>query len=103
MPLDRTITRNGGAIAVALHGDLTFAEGVSFRTVIDEVVAGKPTAVTVELSGLQTVDSAGLSMFVQMRERLASIGASVTLKNPSLLIERVFSVVAFRELFTIVH
>jgi anti-anti-sigma factor len=103
MPLDRTITRDGGAITVALHGDFTFAESASFRTVMDEIVAGNPTAVTVELSGLQTVDSAGLSMFVRMRERLASIGASVTLKNPSPLVDRVFSVVAFRKLFTIVR
>ncbi|HEY0835506.1 MAG TPA: STAS domain-containing protein [Azospirillum sp.] len=90
-------------MTVALSGNFTFAESAAFRAIIDEVATSGPTAVAIDMSGLRMVDSAALSMLMQMRDRLTPTGASITLLHPSPLVDRVLSVVDFGRLFTIVR
>ncbi|WP_448189548.1 STAS domain-containing protein [Azospirillum sp. sgz301742] len=103
MSLGHTLDRNGPALTVALSGDVTFAESAAFRDMITAVIAAKPTAVAVDLSGVRIVDSAGLSQFVLLREQLSKAGASITLQRPPAHVERVLDVVGFSKLFTIIR
>lgn len=101
MALSHTLTNEARGLTVALTGDFTFAENSSFRRVVEEVTAAKPSAVFVDLSGLRLLDSAGLSMLVLLRDRLIKSGTHITLCRPPHQIERILDVVDFKKLFTI--
>lgn len=101
MALQHTLSRSAGAVTLGLQGNFTFAENAAFRGIVEQVTSGSPTSVTVDLSGLRTVDSAGLSMLVLLRERLGRVGATVSLRSPPEQIDRILEVVDFGSLFTI--
>lgn len=103
MPLKHTIRNDGRSITVSLAGDFTFSENGAFRQVVAEVTAAEPRDVTVDLSGLGTVDSAGLSMLVLLRDRLSKGGATITLRHPPAQVSRILDVVDFGKLFTIIR
>ncbi|MGQ9365504.1 STAS domain-containing protein [Azospirillum sp. ST 5-10] len=103
MALEHTIARSGTSLTVRLSGNFTFAENGTFRRVVEEVTAAAPSDVAVDLSGLRTVDSAGLSMLVLLRERLQRSGATMALHRPPPQIDRILAVVDFGALFAIVR
>jgi anti-sigma B factor antagonist len=101
MTLTYTMTRAASRLEVFLNGDFTFTENMTFRSLVEEVVETGATSVTVDLSKLRTVDSAGLSMLILLRNRLASRQGSVALLNPPPQVERILEVVEFDRLFEI--
>lgn len=103
MALEHTIAQSGSVINVALFGDFTFTENAAFRRIIDEVAALSPSSVAVDLSNLRTVDSAGLSMLVLLREKLKRFNAPLSLLRPPPDIERILDVVDFGSIFTIMR
>ena len=103
MPCTYTVNRAGPTPTVALAGDVTFADNATFRSIVDEVLAGRPSAIAVDLSGVRMIDSAGLSLFVLLREQAVKAGAGVSLLRPNATVERVLEVVGFGKLFTIVR
>ncbi|MDR3516918.1 MAG: STAS domain-containing protein [Azospirillaceae bacterium] len=103
MPCTHTLRRHDRSLIVALAGDFTFAENVTFLQIVDEVVNSGLEAITIDMSALATIDSAGLSMLVLLRDRLAKIGGVVTLLHPSPPIARILEVVSFEQIFTIVR
>lgn len=103
MSLTYSIERSGQSLTASLTGDFTFAENANFRRLVEEVVAATPAAVTVDLSGVRLLDSAGLSMLVLLRDRLSDRRTPVTLSRPPAQVDRILSVVDFNKLFTIVR
>jgi anti-anti-sigma factor len=101
MTLTYTLTRSSSCVDVYLNGDLTFAENTTFRALVEEVVATGTASVAIDLSKLRAVDSAGLSMLVLLRNRLAPTKGRVTLVKPPPQVERVLEVVDFDSLFEI--
>lgn len=103
MPCTYTVTRSGTTLTVALAGDVSFPDNATFRSIVDEMVAARPSAVGIDLSGVRMIDSAGLSLFVLLRDGAAKAGATVSLLRPTAMVERVLAVVGFDKLFTIVR
>lgn len=103
MSLSHTLSRTGNSLTVAPTGDVTFAENTAFRALIDDVLASRASSVTVDLSGVRMIDSAGLSLFVQLRNELARTGGSVALQSPNAAVQRVLDVVGFSKLFTVLR
>jgi anti-anti-sigma factor len=101
MSLTYTLNHSGAAADVALAGDFTFAENMTFRSLVEEIAGTAVTSVAVDLSRLKVVDSAGLSMLVLLRNRLAPRMGRVTLLNPPPQVARVLDVVEFDALFDI--
>jgi anti-anti-sigma factor len=102
MALTHTTHRDGHALRIELSGDFTFSQNAAFRRIVEEVAASGATAVSVGLSALRTVDSAGLSMLVLLRERLVKVGGTVTLCRPPTQVARILEVVDFGKLFQII-
>jgi len=57
--------------------------------------------VLIDFSACHHIDSGGLGMLLQLRERMGSDPSKITLKNLSADILKVFEVVKFEKLFTV--
>ena len=101
MTLTYTLSRSASHVDVSLSGDFTFAENMTFRSLVEDVVGAGAVTVAVDLSKLRAVDSAGLSMLVLLLNRLTPRKGSVALLKPPPQVERVLEVVEFDSLFEI--
>ena len=68
---------------LALEGDLDPASAPSFRARVDEILDGGVTALTVDLSGVEFIDSSGLRELMRADQRLSGEGESLVIRNPS--------------------
>ncbi|CAH2603086.1 Anti-sigma factor antagonist [Rhodovastum atsumiense] len=87
---------------VSLSGKLTFAAHAAFRTVVTEHV-DRPggQAVTLDLGGIEYIDSAGLGMLLLAREAAQKHGRAVILRGARAQVARILSVSKFDLLFGI--
>ena len=90
----------GGPI-LALRDQLTFADRDPFEGVIDKLLARRARLVTVDLSGLDYMDSAGLGMLLTLRDRTERAGADVLLRNPKSEVRELLALACFDTLFKI--
>lgn len=89
---------------VRISGELVFTDYRDFRTLWDRLLKAKPGAsVTIDLSELQFIDSAGLGMLLIMRDEASRAQLSLVLKNPQGQVKRIFSISRFETLFSIKH
>src|SRR5262245_29524116 len=65
-----------------LRDRLSFADNATFRKLLDDMIASKKRQWVLNLSGLASVDSAGLGMFIIAAETAKKEGLSITLKQP---------------------
>src|SRR5688572_6523364 len=62
---------------------LSFADNGVFRKLLDEMLASKTRHWVLDLSGLSSVDSAGLGMFNIAMENAKKAGLSLVLRSPT--------------------
>lgn len=90
-----------GGPTVFLKDQLTFADRDGFDTVIDKLLARRKPVVTVDLSGLDYMDSAGLGMLLTLRDRAEHAGCEVGIRNPRSEVRELLDLACFDTLFTI--
>lgn len=99
MALSHRIDRQGSETVLHLTGDFTFSENKAFRGMIQDLEQGASSTVVVELSKVDNLDSAALSMLMLLKEKLT--GRTLILRRPPEKISRVLEVVAFDKIFKI--
>ncbi len=99
MNLKKTLTKD--SCTYSLSGKFTFADHQAFRTVIDSIRAGEAPSYTLELSGLEFVDSAALGIFLVAREEAKKKNLNLTLVNPTGHVQKMFTLSNFSALFNI--
>ena len=62
---------------------LSFADNGVFRKLLDEMLASKARNWVLDISGLSSVDSAGLGMFIIAMESAKKAGLTLVLRSPS--------------------
>jgi anti-anti-sigma factor len=62
---------------------LSFGDNGVFRRLLEEMLAAKTAHWVLDVSGLSSVDSAGLGMFIIAMENAKKAGASLVLKAPN--------------------
>lgn len=83
-----------------LHIKVNGALTVDIFNQFEEAYAQKEVGqIIIDLSQCQHIDSGGLGMLLQMRERLGQDANKITLKNMSDDIQKIFEVVKFKQLF----
>jgi len=95
------IAKQGADATLSLAGRLSLNDNEAFRAAVDEVAEGGSRSVQVDLGGLTDLDSAGLSMLVVLRNRMARTGARVSIRRPPDHIRKLLEVVEFDKLFDI--
>ena len=68
---------------IVLKGRLTFDDNETFRQIYDAVEAVPARSVTLDVSGIDFIDSAGLGMVLLLRDCTQGKGSSLALRNPA--------------------
>ncbi len=90
-----------GGPRLTLHDQLTFGDRAAFDALIQKALAGAPTRVTVDMSGLDYMDSAGLGMLLTLRDQADRARAEIVLVRPQAEIMELLVLACFDSLFTI--
>lgn len=85
---------DGGRIR--LVGDLDFVTRDTFLSAVDDVLDTGPRHLSVDLSGIQFLDSAGLHALVTLARRAASAGIRLVLVGGSSAVQRVVDISGLR-------
>ncbi len=93
---------NGNDASVSLNGELTFTDHVAFREIACRLLKAADQSLTIDLSKLDFIDSAGLGMLLIARDEANKANRNLTLRGPKGQVERMFSVTKFNTLFTVV-
>jgi anti-anti-sigma factor len=99
--LTADISDEAGTTVVALDGELEYATAASLRATFSDLARKPSGPVVVDLSALRFVDSIGLSLLVQARERFAAEGVPFALRNPAANVARVLETSGLTELFAL--
>ena len=89
-----------GAV-VLVGGDLEFGTAASLRGALIDLAQQGADPLVVDLSGLEFIDSTGLSLLVQAKQRIESQGHRFVLRQPTERVRRVLEISGLAELFTI--
>lgn len=92
---------NIGPLKVAfLSGELD-SDGSLLKEALEELVAGSGAATAVDLSGLKTINSSGLSALIHLVTRSRLAGGQVLVINPSPYVREVLEITRLDKLFDI--
>ena len=92
--------RDGDA-TVSLSGDLTFTDHVAFREIADRLAGSSARTITIDVSDLKFIDSAGLGMLLIAREEAAKTSRVLILRGAKGQVNRMFELTKFNTLFTV--
>jgi len=99
--LDFEIEEVGNVSKIAIVGRLTFDANLTFRRIVKSVAQNTGGSVSVDLSRLEFIDSAGLGMLLLLRETAATASAKLWLTDPRGQVQRLLSVSHFHRLIPI--
>jgi len=99
--VEYVIKDQGQHSEIVLKGRLTFDGNEAFRQIYDAVEAVPARAVTLDVGGIDFIDSAGLGMVLMLRDCTAAKGGSLALRNPSGQVRRLLDVCRMNSLLPI--
>jgi anti-anti-sigma factor len=70
MPIDVTTEPAVGAVVVAPHGDVDLTSSHALRAAVDRLIDGGATALVLDLSEVEFIDSTALGVLVSFHHRL---------------------------------
>src|SRR5262249_47769628 len=76
------VDRQGAGAVVTVGGELEFGTAASLRTLLIELAHEAVDPVVVDLAGIEFIDSTGLSLLVQAKQRFESQGRRFALRRP---------------------
>ena len=94
--LDFEVTQSDDSAVVAIAGEVDFASAPELAGVLAEL---DQLRVTVDLSGVTFLDSAGLNTLVQAREQIRKRGGTLTVQGASPMVRKTFEITGLHDLF----
>ncbi|NQV82643.1 MAG: STAS domain-containing protein [Rhodospirillales bacterium] len=98
--MDHKIKEEGGAVIVALEGDVDLQSSPEARKVLLECVA-KRMPILVDLSGVGYIDSSGVASLVECLQSARKSGSTLVLVSVSDGAKRVLELARLDKVFTI--
>lgn len=92
----------GDNCRIQMRGRFTFSDNPEFREVIQMISNGKMSRMVLDIGRLDFVDSAALGMLLLARDEAEKHQVSLVISRPEGQVKKIFNVVRFDELFTIV-
>jgi len=99
--MEYTESKSGDSCEVKMKGKFTFSDHEKFREIISIIKNGGVSGVSIDVSGIEFVDSAALGMLLIAREEAEKGGINLVLRNPNGQISKMFKVSKFDSLFNI--
>jgi anti-anti-sigma factor len=100
-PLAIDIERDGDTATVRIDGEVEFATAPRLRSIILELAHEGARPVILDLAHVTFLDSAGISLLIQAKKRLAASGSDLVLKAPLANVRRVLEISGVIELFRV--
>jgi anti-sigma B factor antagonist len=101
-PLDIEISVEGSSALVAVRGEIDLATQAEFRAALSDLVVSGQTDLSIDLSGVEFIDSTGLGALIGARRRVHAFNGSLRLLSPSAQVRKVFEVTGLNKVFDIV-
>ena len=86
---------------ISLSGQFIFTDNIQFRHIVEAIDKMESRKVTLELSEVEFIDSAGLGMLLLLRDICDKKRLPLTLKGASGQVEKIFSISKFDVLFNL--
>lgn len=97
--MDYSTNISGQNCTIAFRGDFGFSDNEKVQQVIKEANDSGCSQCTIDLSGLQSIDSAGLGMFLLLKEMIGS--GNLELKGPTGQVKKMLEISNFAEILSI--
>jgi anti-anti-sigma factor len=94
---------DGGAVSVALHGELDLDHAYDFDTQLRRLEARRPRCLVLDLRALTFLDSSGLARLLAARRRARKDHRRLVLVRGPAAVQRLFALTALDEQFEIVN
>ena len=94
---------DGGAVSVALHGELDLDHAYDFDTELRRLEARHPRCLVLDLRHLTFLDSSGLARLLAARRRARKDHRRLVLVRGPAAVQRLFALTALDEQFEIVN
>jgi anti-sigma B factor antagonist len=91
--------RDGAQAAVALHGDLDIEAAPELRALLTELLEAGVTALVIDVSDLEFMDSSGLGVLVSSHRRLSRYGGKLRVVGANHAVARVIEVTGLDRVF----
>jgi anti-sigma B factor antagonist len=98
--MDLSTRESDGRAVVALRGELEVADAASVAAALVAVAARAPE-ITVDLAGLEFIDSSGVAALVLARLQARRAGGDLLLAAPQDQVLRVLAVIRLAEVFSV--
>src|SRR3954451_1648927 len=95
-------TLGGGAVRIALRGELDLAHAYTFDEELRGIEETRPSCVIVDLRELDFLDSCGLARLLAARRRARKAGHRLLLVKGRPAVQRLFALTALDESFEMV-
>lgn len=99
--MDVNIETNAGATELALTGRFDAHEVDGFRGRLDEVIDGGSSSVTIDLAGVNFIDSSALAELVRGMKHARERGGDLVLRSPSDPVRVIFELTGLDRAFVI--
>lgn len=97
----RVATREMGTITIAsVEGEIDSHNAGHFRTKMVSLLSESTSAMVIDLSGVQTLDSSGLGALLDARSRADEVGARITLVYDDPIVGRAIEIAGLDTIFT---
>ncbi|GAA2342825.1 STAS domain-containing protein [Streptomyces kunmingensis] len=90
--LSCTVTDEPDGPVITLSGDLDYETAPDLLAAVTALAAPAGTTVTLDLSGVQFFDSAGINVLLRARGALHERGAELAVRRLSAVVERIFRI-----------
>jgi len=90
-------------VLVRARGELDLASAPRLRQAMLDVLAGRNDAfnITLDMSGIEFVDSSGLGVLVAVLKRLRFVGGDLVIRAPSPNLRKLFGLTGLDKVFTV--
>lgn len=100
--MDYSVNETPEAVVIVLTGRFTFTDASRFKQSLDQIKDARGRQLTLDLSGVDFIDSAAMGMLLLARDTANSEGVRLVLRAPSGQVKRILEVAKFSTLFEMV-
>ena len=100
--METSVAVTGSVATVDIMGRFDFSAHRGFKEAYDPLLGNSSvTAIVIDLSGVDYMDSSALGMLLMLRERAQGVSKKVSLSRPNHTVSQILDIANFAKLFSI--
>lgn len=99
--MDYSSTKNGDTLTVSFRGEFGFSDNPKAQTIMGEITGSECPLCSIDLSGLESIDSAGLGMLLLLNDAAQDNGKGLELCKATGQVQKMLEISNFSEIISI--